>query len=454
MVYSFKKQTIHDVLNLALPAVGEMTLYMMIWVLDTIMVGQYGGNIGVSSVGISSEILYTFVNIFIAVGISISITSLVARKFGAKKITEAEEYATLGLFIGTIVSFIIFLFCFIFSKNILIIAGAKNEVIKLSNIYMKIASIAIFFNMLTNLLNGILRGYGNTKTPLFISAIINIVNLTLDYLLIFGIGFFPELGVKGAAIATLIAEITGFIFASSYMLKNSKIKIKFKYIKLLNKKRLLDLIKLSIPSSMQEGAFDICKLINTFMIMHIGSISFAANQITTSIESLSFMPGWGFAIAATTLVGHKIGEKNYKKAQEYAHTCAFLGTSIMLLCGIMFLIFPNFLISLFIQTTEKEVIKLGSLCVMIASVEQPAMALSMIYGGALKGMGDTRTPFIISVISNWIIRLPLIYYVIYIAKLPVHYVWWVTAIQWGFDGLLMVKLFKIKFKRIYPNNTI
>jgi putative MATE family efflux protein len=239
----FTKNTIKDVLSLALPAVGEMTLYMMIWVLDTMMVGKYGGKIAVSAVGLSSELLYTFINIFISVGISVGITSLVARKYGAKKYDSAEEYASIGIFIGAIISLFISIIMFVFSKNILTISQAKNDVINLGVTYMRIISFGLFFNMLTSMLNGILRGYGNTKIPLLISFLINIVNLSLDWILIFGKFGFPELGVKGAAIATSIAQIVGFIFAAVYTFKKSKIKIRSKYIKALNTNKLSSLLK-------------------------------------------------------------------------------------------------------------------------------------------------------------------------------------------------------------------
>lgn len=442
----FNKNTIKDVLSLALPAVGEMTLYMMIWVLDTMMVGKYGGKVAVSAVGLSSEILYTFINIFISVGIAIGITSLVARKYGAKKYDSAEEYASIGIFIGTIISLFISIMMFIFSKNILTIAQAKDDVINLGVTYMRIISFGLFFNMLTSMLNGILRGYGNTKIPLLTSFLINVVNLSLDWVLIFGRFGFPELGVKGAAIATSIAQIVGFIFAAVYTLKKSKIKIRPKYIKALNNNKLSSLLKLSIPSSMQEGAFSLSRLLSTFIIMHIGATAFAANQITTTIESVSFMPGWGFGVAATTLVGHKVGEKNYAKAKEYAFACTFLGALFMALCALLFLLCPEFLIKLFIDTTEKEVINLGALCLMVASAEQIPMAISLILGGALKGSGNTQTPFKVSLISSWFIRIPLMFYFVYILKVSIVYVWWITTVQWIFEGVTMFILFKRKFK--------
>lgn len=441
----FKKNTLKEVLTLAIPAVFEMILYMMIWVFDTMMVGKYGGNIAVSSVGISSEIMYTFVNIFIAVGISVGITSLVARKVGANELNKAEEYASLGFALGFIVALIVSILLFIFAKDILILAGAKGEVVSLGNMFIRIASFSIFFSMLSSMLNAVMRGFGNTITPLIISILINCVNILLDYVLIFGKLGFKSLGVKGSAIATTIAQAVGLIACIIYMKYKSKIKIRFNYITKINVSEIKNIIKLSVPASMQEGAFDITRLLCTFMIIHLGTIPFAANQIATTIESISFMPGWGFSVAATTLVGHKIGKGNHKEAKEYAFTCALLGALLMSCCSVLFLLFPNFLINLFITSSEAEVIKTGARCLMIASIEQPFMAVSMILGGALKGSGDTKTPFIVSVITGCFIRLPLMYYFIYKLMLPVNYVWWITALQWFIDGTALFFIFIKKF---------
>ena len=153
------------------------------------------------------------------------------------------------------------------------------------------------------------------------------------------------------------------------------------------------------------------------------------------------MPGWGFSVAATTLVGHKIGEKNFDKAKEYAKASIFLGTALMFVCSFLFLFIPNVLIKLFITSSEVEVIKLGTQCLMVAAIEQPVMGLSMVVGGALKGVGDTKTPFMVSFISSWFIRFPLMLYFIYIKKYSVVLVWVITAIQWAFDGIVICYLF-------------
>jgi len=266
-------------------------------------------------------------------------------------------------------------------------------------------------------------------------------------ILIFGLFGFPELGVKGAAIATAISHISAFLYATLYTYKKNIIKIRFKYILNLSTSKIKALFKLSIPASLQEGAYSISRLATTFMIMYLGTTAFAANQITLTLESISFMPGWGFAVAATTLVGNKVGEKNYKKAREYAYACTILSVGIMLIFAVLFLTIPTELIKLFIDSKETKVIALGASCLMIAAIEQPTMAVSMVMGGALKGAGDTKTPFLVAFITSWFIRLPLVFYFIYLLKLSVIYFWIICVIQWTLDGLLLFIFFKKQFDK-------
>ncbi|MBS5824139.1 MAG: MATE family efflux transporter [Clostridium argentinense] len=442
------KKEIRNVLTIALPAVGEMVLYMMVWVLDTLMIGQYGGQVAVSTVGISGEILYTFANIFIAMGVSVAITSIVARRYGAKEYDIAEEYATIGFVVGTIISVLCTVIIFVFSKQLLTAAGCEPEVLEIAMRYIRIVCFGIVFNMITSLYSAIQRAYGNTKIPLITSFIVILINMILDYMLIFGKFGAPELGVTGAAIATITAQICGFLFSTYYTFKKSKIKVKFKYLKSLTMEKIKTLFKLSIPASLQEGAFSISRLLTTFMIMRLGTVAFSANTITSTLESLSYMPGWGFAVACTTLVGNKYGEKDYKGAMKYAYNCAILGLVSMICVASLFVIMPKFLIGLFINKSEVEVISLGATCLMIAAIQQPGMAISMIYGGALKGIGNTKIPFKVSLFTGWCIRLPLVFYFIYLNQSSVTYFWWICVIQWIVDAILIYISYKRKLNSL------
>lgn len=437
------KNTVKEVLDISLPAVGEATIYTLMYMFDTMMIGNYGGNKAVSVVGISSEILYTCVNTFIAIGICIGITSFISRSIGARNSNAAEEYASIGFILGLFISIIVCYCLFRFSKQILFFAGARGDILSLSNTFTRITIIAIFFNMLISVINSILRGYGNTYTPFLIALFIAAVKLILDLMLIFGI-MAPEMGVIGSAIASVVSQIVGFIYVFSYLTFRSKIKVKLRYILCLSIDKVKRLLILSLPSSMEEAAFSLSRLLCTFIIMRAGTVAFAANQIANTVESVSFMPGMGFGIAATTLVGMKIGEGNLKKAREYTYVCAFGAVAMMSILGIIFLFMPGILVNLFVGDEEKRVISLASLCLFVGAFEQPSIAISSVFAGALKGSGDTKSPFIISLATSWIIRLPLIFYFVYILKLSVIYVWWVTVLQWGFDAILMFMCFERK----------
>ena len=208
---------------------------------------------------------------------------------------------------------------------------------------------------------------------------------------------------------------------------------------------------LAIPSACQEGAFSINRLINVSIIMGLGSLAFAANQITITIESISFMPGWGFAVALTTLAGHSIGEKNYEKTKKYVYYTITLSVITMGVTALIFFFFPKELISLFIKESEKEVIELGAMCLVLAAIEQIPMAIAMALEGAMKGMGDTKTPFKVVIFTNWIIRLPLVYYFLYLKKYPVTAFWTITAIQWTIEAIIIFIVYERKWKKDYRN---
>jgi putative MATE family efflux protein len=435
------KKAIREVLDISLPAVGEASVYTIMSLIDTMIIGNFGGNIAVSAVGISYEILYSCVNIFISVGICIGITSFVSRSIGARQYNTAEIYASLGFFMGFIMSSII---CFVlncFSERILIMAGANGKILEISNQFIKIMIIAIFFNMLTNIINSILRGYGNTYVPFKISILISSIKVILDFILIFGVGISGK-GILGAAIASVFSEGIGFMFLYFYLTYKSKVSIKLKYILNLNVNRAKELIMLSVPSTMEDAAFSVSRLLCTFIIMRSGTIAFAANQIANTVESISFMPGMGFGVAVTTLVGIKVGEGNYKEAKEYTYTCAHAAVIMMVFFSAVFIFMPTFLVDLFVGDTEKKVAYIASLCLFIGAFEQPAIAISSVFAGALKGAGDTKSPFVISLLSSWLVRLPLTFYFIYILKFSIIYVWWITVIQWSFDAILMFIYFE------------
>ena len=428
-----------EILYLAIPAVGEMTLYMMIWIFDTMMIGKYGGQLAVSSVGLSTEIIYSFFNIIIAVGVSTALTSLISRAIGSKDYKKAEIIANAGIKIAVVLAFIFFSLLFFVPDKILNLAGATKEMLPLATRYAKISSFSFFLLTLSSTTNGIFRGIKDTKTSLYVAGSINIVNLFLDYVLIFGNLSFPEWGITGAAVATVAGNFIGILLQWSRL---KKLPFKISLFSYVSKKDIWEIIRFTIPSGLQEANFSLSRLLGLTFILSLGTTAFAANQIGIAIEAISTMPGWGVAIACTALVGHSIGENNPNKSQEYTLYSTIIASIFMGILACFFFFIPKTLISFFINKQEIDVIRIGAICLQVAAFEQIPIAIVTVLGSYFKGIGNPKTPFYVSFFTNWFLRLPIAFYLISILRLPVYIYWFITTFQWLVESVILYYLYR------------
>lgn len=428
-----------EILYLAIPAVGEMTLYMMIWIFDTMMIGKYGGQLAVSSVGLSTEIIYSFFNIIIAVGVSTALTSLISRAIGSKDYKKAEIIANAGIKIAVVLALIFFSLLFFVPDKILNLAGATKEMLPLATRYAKISSFSFFLLTLSSTTNGIFRGIKDTKTSLYVAGSINIVNLFLDYVLIFGNFGFPEWGITGAAVATVAGNFIGILLQWSRL---KKLPFKISLFSYVSKKDIWEIIRFAVPSGLQEANFSLSRLLGLTFILSLGTTAFAANQIGIAIEAISTMPGWGVAIACTALVGHSIGENNPNKSQEYTLYSTIIASIFMGILACFFFFIPKILVSFFINKQEIDVIKIGAICLQVAAFEQIPIAIVTVLGSYFKGIGNPKTPFYVSFFTNWFLRLPIAFYFISILRLPVYIYWFITTFQWLVESVILYYLYR------------
>ena len=440
-----------EILYLAIPAVGEMTLYMMIWIFDTMMIGKYGGQLAVSSVGLSTEIIYSFFNIIIAVGVSTALTSLVSRAIGSKDYKKAEIIANAGIKIAVVLAFIFFSLLFFIPDKILNLAGATKEMLPLATRYAKISSFSFFLLTLSSTINGVFRGVKDTKTSLYVAGSINIVNLFLDYVLIFGNLGFPEWGITGAAVATVAGNFIGILLQWSRL---KKLPFKISFFSCVSKKDIWEIIRFAIPSGLQEANFSLSRLLGLTFILSLGTAAFAANQIGIAIEAISTMPGWGVAIACTALVGHSIGENNPNKSQEYTLYSTIIASIFMGILACFFFFIPKTLISFFINKQEIDVIRIGAICLQVAAFEQIPIAIVTVLGSYFKGIGNPKRPFYVSFFTNWFLRLPIAFYLISILRLPVYIYWIITTFQWSLESIILYYLYRKNINTVLKNMSI
>ena len=440
-----------EILYLAIPAVGEMTLYMMIWIFDTMMIGKYGGELAVSSVGLSTEIIYSFFNIIIAVGISTALTSLISRAIGSKNYKKAETIANAGIKIAVVLAFIFFSLLFFVPDRILNLAGATKEMLPLATRYAKISSFSFFLLTISSTTNGIFRGVKDTKTSLYVAGSINVVNLFLDYALIFGNLGFPEWGITGAAVATVAGNFIGILLQWSRL---KKLPFKISLFSWVSKKDIWEIIRFAVPSGLQEANFSLSRLLGLTFILSLGTTAFAANQIGIAIEAISTMLGWGVTIACTALVGHSIGENKPNKSQEYTLYSMIIASIFMGALAVFFFFVPKTLISFFINKQEIEVIRIGAMCLQVAAFEQIPIAFVTVLGSYFKGIGNPKIPFYVSFFTNWFLRIPIAFYLISILRLPVHIFWIITTFQWLLESIVLYYLYRKNINTILKNTSV
>ena len=257
-------------------------------------------------------------------------------------------------------------------------------------------------------------------------------------MLIFGKLGFPALGVKGAALATGTAQAIGLAVGLLYLFRRRRdLALSRSSFLPIRKPVIKGIFTISYPVGLEEIVYNISRIFSMTWIVALGPISFAANTATVATESFSFMPGFAFAIAATTLVGQRLGAGKPDEAVKTGTIATIMATVLMSGIGLVFFFFPHYIMRIF-NPPEAEVLSLGIACLRIAAVEQPFIAIAYTLAGALKGAGDTRGPFLASFIASILVRLPLIYLVVFVLELDVTYVWWVTALQYLVTSLIMI----------------
>lgn len=259
---------------------------------------------------------------------------------------------------------------------------------------------------------------------------VNILHIAIAYPLIYGHWGFPTFGVKGAALAVGIAEAIG----SFYLLFRCRT-----ILKPSNRFRL-DLIhtiwQVGAPVSGERIVQQAGILLYTKIVLIYGTVSYAAHQVGLSIESLSFLPGYGFAIAAATMVGQSIGAGKYTRAKLENWEANRLATFIMSAMGVVFFFFPYVLLRAF--TNDEAVIDLGTVFLKIVALLQVPLALTMVLAGSLRGAGDTRFIMIATTVGMWGVRIPIAFIAGYWLSLGVFYVWLAMIADWTLRMVLML----------------
>ncbi|MET3698468.1 putative MATE family efflux protein [Bacillus oleivorans] len=435
------KQKVMVILSLAVPAMIENILQTVVGFVDTLFVARLGLN-EVTAVGIANTIIAVYMAIFLAIGVGAS--SLIARSIGAGDLAKAKGYAKQSTWISIVIGIIFGIISYFFAEPLLTLMGAEPEVLKDGVIYFRIVAVPSIFISLMLIFGSILRAAGDTKTPMKVSLWINFIHIGLDYVLIFGMFGFNGLGVAGAAWATVIVRIIGTI-ALYRSIQKSKVNFSVFKITIISKNPLTaSIIKLAIPTAAERLIMRLGQVLYFGLIVRIGTETYAAHTIAGNIEMFSYMPGYGLAVAATTLVGQSIGARHHLDAYKYGILTSGIGILIMSVGGVLLFLLSPWMATWF--TTEPTAIDMVVTALRIDAFAQPALAVGLILAGALQGIGDTKSPMYSTAIGMWVIRIVGVYILGIQLGMGIAGVWLSIAIDLFVRAIFLLFRFKAYFK--------
>jgi MATE family multidrug resistance protein len=420
-----------DVLRLALPAMGEQMLSMMVGIVDTFLVGHLGAA-PLAAVGLANQWVFMATTLFGA--IATGATALIARFIGAREPGQANQVLRQSMLLGSVIGLAATVLGLSLAWPAITLLGAQGEVIRLGVDYLRVVSSIFFFSTLMFIGNAALRGAGDTRTPLYVMLVVNALNITVAWTAINGPFGLPKFGVVGSAMGAATGRLAGGALVIAILLKG-RAGIQLKLSGLRPDWNLIRrVLHVGLPTGLEQFLFRIGQMVFVRIVASLGTVTYAASQVAINAWSLSFMPGFGFALAATTLVGQSLGAQDPSGAQGRGYTAYRIGATLMGAVGLAFLLFPVQIMGFF--TPDSQIIAIGTMPLRIVGLIQPLLAASMIFSGGLRGAGDTRYPMLINGGAIWLVRLPVAYLFAVILDWGLMGAWSALAIDMSLRGIL------------------
>lgn len=389
---------------LAIPMVLEMIMESVFALADIFFVSRLGSD-SIAVVGITESMMTIIYAI--GIGLSTATTAIVSRRTGEKNTKEASYVVFQSLLLGLIISMSIGIPGYIYAEDLLRIMGASEALITQGSDYTAIMLGGNFIIVWLFTINAVFRSSGDAAISMRVLIYANLLNIVLDPCLIFGLGPFPELGLKGAAIATNIGRGAAVLYQFYILFKgNNRIKITGENIR-LKFQVIVEIIKLSAGGVAQNIIATTSWVIMIRLLSEFGSQIVAGYTIAIRIIVFALLPSWGLSNAASTLVGQNLGANHPDRAEKSVWITGFINATFMGLIGVFLILFAGYFIGLF--TDEPEVIYYGKKCLYFIVSGFVFYAFGMVMVQAFNGAGDTKTPTLINVFCFWALEIPLAY---------------------------------------------
>ena len=396
-------------LRLAMPVLLEQLLAMLIGFSDTVLTGHYLSESHLAAMNLMAYVLWLSHGIFAVV--AIGATAMVARFVGAGKTKAASKVTNQAFLIGVVVAIVATLLGIWLAGRAVLLLQLDGQAAQLATRYVNYILPVLPLVMVEAVGIACLRGAGDMVTGLVVMSIVNVVNVLVSWSLMLGLGPLPKLGWDGIAIGTVAGYVVGGALVLG-LLASGRRGLRFHWRWLRPDWSLIRrLLRIGLPGGVDMLSLIGCQFWFVSLINQLGDLAAAAHGVAIRIESLAFLPGVAFQMAAATLCGQYLGAKNYHKASRVVLMACLVGGGVMAAVGVLFLTCADSLTSLAVGASQLHVARAAAPLLKIISLAMPALALTMILSGALRGAGDTRWPLLSTMIGFLVVRLPGAYWV-------------------------------------------
>lgn len=436
------------VMHLSLPAIMSQITSIIMQYIDAAMVGQLGA-VKSASIGLVSTSTWLFGGLCMAAATGFSVQ--VAQLVGAGKENEARDVLRQAIMATVLFSLFLVLIGIEVSYPLPVWLGADGTIRKDAVSYFRIYISSLPAIQLCLLAAGMLQCSGNMRTPSLLNVLMCGMDILFNALLIFpshNLSLFgipitipgADMGVAGAALGTALAQgITAVFMVKALLFHSAVLRLQKGDKWRMEKSCIGKAVWIAVPVGLEHALMNGAMIITTRIVAPLGTVAIAANSFAVTAESLCYMPGYGIADAATTLVGQSIGAGRRELVRRFSHLTVMLGMGVMAVTGAVMFFTAPFMLSLL--TPEPQIQELGVRVLRIEAFAEPLFAASIVVSGALRGAGDTLVPSLMNFISMWFVRLTLA--VMLSVPLGLTGVWIAMCVELYFRGVL----FLLRLKR-------
>lgn len=423
------RELMRTIIHLAWPTVMEQALQTIVQYVDTAQVGRIGANAS-AAVGLTSTTTW-LVNAPLWAA-AMGVLSCVSRALGAEDKPRAQRAAAQSVVLTLVMGAAMTVLTLAASPFLPGWLGAEEDVYRDAALYFGVICAPMLFRAASIIFAAVLRATGDTRTPMAVNVLMNLSNVTLNFLLInppsvWNIGGAAVripgagLGVAGAAIATAASFVLGGTLMTVFAFRAPGLELGKQPLR-YDEHAMRQCLDVGLPIAADRVIVMLGQVVFTGLVARLGTVAVAAHTIALTAEQAFYVPGYGMQAAAATLAGYSIGGRDEKKLMEYSFTISAIAVALMTAMSVFLFLFPEFLMRIF--TPDPQVIAMGGQVLRIVALSEPFFAVVIILEGTFNGVGDVRAPFLISVSCMWGVRLVPTWVCVNLLHLDLRAVWW------------------------------